>query len=262
MGVRRTITGLSVAAMLAACGGAVTSALSTGARSTPDGGASSSTAQSSSGTSTAQSSSGTSTAAESGSRGPRDAGTNPATSDATSPAPQDAAIDSPTLLDGGSVPTTGCTQTPVNFVMRSASVDAGYWYEISLSIPGDGAWWYSLADADGGSLSIFPTEQTCGACVPAIIAIGAACGPLSEAGARATWDGTIVTGTSSCTWSPGGAEPPESISCNTTRCAQPGRYVVKMCAQKTAPCFSAPPDTCIDVPFDYPPSSDVVGTLP
>lgn len=164
--------------------------------------------------------------------------------------------------DGGNPQPPACTPTPVNFVMQSASVDAGYSYSFSLGIPGDGVWWYSLAQADGGPLSIFPSETTCDACGLTAIAVGAACGALPDGGATATWDGALVTGNSMCSWSPGGGEPAESISCNTTECAPPGRYIVTMCATKNVACPTPNGNVCIDVPFDYPTTSDVVGTLP
>jgi hypothetical protein len=154
-----------------------------------------------------------------------------------------------------------CTSAgSVTFRMRPPSADAGYSFASSFGIPGDGVWWYSVATADGGALQIFPSETTCGTCAQVANPIGQACEGLSADGVTATWSGIAVTGQSMCSWSPGDGEPLETIPCDTARCVPSGRYVVTMCAGGSLACSDTP--TCVSTPFDYPSTSEIVGTLP
>lgn len=88
--------------------------------------------------------------------------------------------------------------------------------------------------------------------------------PLPSSGEDLTWDGTVWLGGGECNGLATGA-------CFSRRCAPPGHYVARLCAFPLAPnsdgglleCerHASPTPTCIDVPFDYPATTTVTGTL-
>jgi hypothetical protein len=158
------------------------------------------------------------------------------------------------------------SQGSVTFRMEAPSVDAGYRYVFSFGNPGDGVWWYSLATAYGQPVPIFFSDLAiCNSCGMVGVPIGAGCAGVPEGGATATWDGTVITGTSTCGWSPGPGQATQAIACQSTQCSLPGEYVVTMCAERSDECFSNSTDAgtaCVAVPFSYPTTTEVVGVLP
>jgi len=155
----------------------------------------------------------------------------------------------------------------VTFHLQAPLGAPAYTYARSFGDPGDGFWWYSVATADGTPLQIFlPTQAatTCGACQQALLPIGFACSALPAEGIDGRWNGTAIAGQSSCSWS--GSSPPSPIACSVLECMPAGRYVATMCAYTSSlECSNGPGDdrgTCVSVPFDYPTTSVVVGTLP
>jgi hypothetical protein len=165
--------------------------------------------------------------------------------------------------DGGAGgPDAACVPLgSVTFRMEAPNVDGGYSYQFSFGDPGDGVWWYSVETPDGSALSIFlpPGASTlCEVCDPRPNPIGQGCGPIPDGGITGGWGGYTITGTSICQ-----PEPPSSyatpVGCAAIQCLPAGRYVVKMCAGG-GPCAS--PETCVDVPFDFPTDAAVVGHLP
>jgi len=78
-------------------------------------------------------------------------------------------------------------------------------------------------------------------------------------GETLTWDGTAWQ-SSKC--------GPQNLTCTSPTCGTPpGRYIARMCAYKAASdagpyCMAVSAITCVDVPFEYPTSSAVEGTLP
>ena len=151
----------------------------------------------------------------------------------------------------------------VTFDMQVPPGGGGYSYLESFGNPGDGAWWYSVASADGTQLPIFLTLPTCGSCEEADIPIGFGCIPVPAGIVSATWDGTVVTGNSRCA-DPVGPNAGLPINpCNTIKCVAPGQYVATMCASRVPQdCSFRQGATCVSVPFEYPAASDVVGNLP
>jgi hypothetical protein len=83
---------------------------------------------------------------------------------------------------------------------------------------------------------------------------------MLAAGATETWDGTFF-GSSTC----GASGAP----CVAPTCAHPAKYTAVMCASANPSPDSgtgcagvtAAKQTCVEVPFDYPPAAPVVGTL-
>jgi hypothetical protein len=138
-----------------------------------------------------------------------------------------------------------------------------YRYVQSFGDPGDGHWWYSIARAGGTPLRIFlgTTTTTCQACDDRIYPIGSTCGSVPADGAVAVWTCRALGETSTCNVKDAAGEP---VSCATATCAPPGHYVVTMCgAPSTGTCETIDTDgSCITVPFDYPSTSEVIGTLP
>lgn len=155
----------------------------------------------------------------------------------------------------------------VTFHLQAPAGAPAYTYLNSFGDPGDGFWWYAVAAADGTPLQIFlpaNAATTCGTCQNVLYPDGFSCSTLTTDGVDALWKGTAIVGRSSCPWSDGSVA--STISCSTLECMPAGRYVATMCAYtSTSACVSDPRDgqgTCVSVPFDYPTTSVVVGTLP
>jgi hypothetical protein len=148
-------------------------------------------------------------------------------------------------------------QSLVTFLMHPR----GDYYAAPAGDPGDGVWWYSVATAHGTPLQIFLGDATddslttCTECAPEDVASGGVC---ATGDVTATWNGTEITGTSTCT--SGGSQ----VGCSTSVCVPAGDYVVTMCANTDSTC-SATGDAgnpCVSVPFHYPTASEVVGSIP
>jgi len=159
--------------------------------------------------------------------------------------------------DGACVPLGG-----VAFRMQAPATDAGYQYVFSVGNPGDGVWWYSVETPDGAVLPIFSETQICGSCKDQLTPIGQGCAALPDGGVSGGWGGYAVTETVSCEVPASLFDPAHLSTCAAFRCLPAGRYTVKMCAIRGG-CSSADgQNTCLSIPFDFPGTSEVVGTLP
>jgi hypothetical protein len=210
-------------------------------------------------------------------------------SDAGLPLPSDASAGA---LDGSHEVGPCVSQGDVTFRMQVATGDdAGYSYVFSdvpavtslpIVVPGKADWWYSVATADGTPARIFLSPSvTCDPCeIVGNLPVGTTtCAPLPIGGVTATWNGMAVTGDSTCKPPSGVSVIPGPVSCQVTGCMPAGSYVVTMCARalddcqtavQGAPCAdltdgclaSTHAPICVSVPFQYPSTADVVGTLP
>ena len=153
----------------------------------------------------------------------------------------------------------------VAFRMQAPPTDGGYFYVYSLGDPGDGVWWYSVETTDGGALPIFlpsSTQTTCGTCKDLFEPIGQGCSALPDGGVRGYWGGYAVTGEAACEVPATASDPSHLAACATISCPPPGKYVVKMCARRGRCGYTPDASTCLSIPFDFPATSEVVGTLP
>jgi hypothetical protein len=158
---------------------------------------------------------------------------------------------------GGTVDAGACVDSTVTFQFKA---------------PGGGTWclgqgcstqWLSIRDSSGKSLVLSNyCSSTCEACqmvgCPAICAMPQ---PMPAAGTTTTWNGAVFSS---------GTCGSNAMSCLDKRCAPAGKYVAVMCAAAVsseagdllcANTFDVKP-TCVEVPFDYPSSASVVGTIP
>jgi hypothetical protein len=147
----------------------------------------------------------------------------------------------------------GISLGTVTFRMTAAANASSYTYASSDGDPGDGIWWYSVTTADGGYVMIFVpgAGTTCDTCNNMGIPVGYSCYTLPDAGITATWDGISYPGSSTC----GGG-----TQCAIRKYVSEGEYVVHMCAGCDFTVTDAGPD-CVNVPFHYPTSAEIVGTL-
>jgi hypothetical protein len=162
--------------------------------------------------------------------------------------------------DGACVPLGGVT-----FRMEAPPTDAGYYYLYSLGNPGDGVWWYSVETPDGSVLPIFllsDTPSTCNSCRDIATPIGQGCAALIDGGVAGGWSGYAVTGMATCEVPATSYASAHPSTCATISCLPAGRYVVKMCAGRGRCVYSSDAATCLSIPFDFPGTSEVVGTLP
>lgn len=103
--------------------------------------------------------------------------------------------------------------------------------------------------------AIFRTsgEAYCATCTGAPVGVGSGCGAIPSAGVTASWDGFAITG--------GAATCGGGTACLASEFMPAGDYVVTMCSG----CVEQSPDAgvqCVSVPFQYPSSAEIVGTLP
>ena len=157
---------------------------------------------------------------------------------------------------GGAAGASGvCNGGTVTFSMKTSGGGPGS-YCVG---EGCGGTWISIATAAGDPIDLERDCITdCGACQPvACPNLCAAPRPTKPEGEQTTWDGTYWP-KKTC-----GA----GISCADQACATPGKYVATMCATSNAIqtggfCNGGGMSTCVDVPFVYPTSAIVEGTLP
>jgi len=157
------------------------------------------------------------------------------------------------VADGGpslSDPTAAkdlCTSASVVFEIKSAP---GTQYCAGNACSDD---WFTVHPADGAAtLNVQSGCRTdCASCTQK--ACPALCDPPSRVvsgGLRHGWDGThFDDGTCGA-----------GTSCTLPACAPAGRYIATMCAYKeialdSGPCVGAEAATCVDVPFDWPPTN-------
>jgi hypothetical protein len=158
-----------------------------------------------------------------------------------------------------------CPLGPLNFELRVAAGSTAQ-YCADFEDPTTHATWLSIEDADGG-MAVGPTTFD-------PLAWGANCSPceaLSEppfensvdifdgAPVQLTWNAVYGT-VSSCVPANGSA----SITCSAPVCLPAGSYVAKMCGASSCPMQPGTSwsQTCVFVPFEYPTSAPIVGTLP
>jgi hypothetical protein len=83
--------------------------------------------------------------------------------------------------------------------------------------------------------------------------------PVPPEGVQATWSGAYFTEeTTTCNG--------QSTACARKRCAAPGHYTVRMCAYARqddggALCTTVDTPTCVELPFDWPSTATVIGTV-
>jgi hypothetical protein len=165
-------------------------------------------------------------------------------------------------------PTCPTSCTPLGSVQFHLNVpandDAGVVQALTYMWASDAVNWFSVAAADGGALQIVPPTAdngpaelwapSCSACA----SIGGLAplqgGPsVGDAGVGGTWNGTDYSMTSTCNQGQNGAVP-----CGEVLCAPAGSYVVKMCVE---PLNGTSAEQCVSVPFDFPGTPDVSGTI-
>ncbi|HEY8079301.1 MAG TPA: hypothetical protein VIF62_34460 [Labilithrix sp.] len=117
----------------------------------------------------------------------------------------------------------------------------------------------TLLRADGTALAATPDcETSCGDCAP--VACPALCRAPNEVGAgglKTTWNGTYSE-SSTCG---------SGVTCAQPECAEAGHYVARMCVFRDAHeagavggC-QAGEKVCTDVPFDWPTTATITGTI-
>jgi hypothetical protein len=128
----------------------------------------------------------------------------------------------------------------------------------------DGPWHIDILNAAGQALGLaipFCSTICSTACVPqACPGLGCAGHGVAVKTTDFPWDGSSY-GTSTCG---------NNLTCYLPGFAPPGHYVARMCATPgnltdgpfITTCTTTGPVECVDVPFDFPGPSPVVGTLP
>jgi hypothetical protein len=121
--------------------------------------------------------------------------------------------------------------------------------------------WLTILGPDGKALGF---DNLCGTdCATCLTKpcpnLCAAPSPIPAAGVTEMWNGTYYTSETRVCNGVG-------TGCFQARCAVPGRYVARMCGYATVgggglPCTGAPTPTCTDVPFDWPTTGTVSGTI-
>lgn len=128
--------------------------------------------------------------------------------------------------------------------------------------------WLTILDGKGATLAHASSCATsCGDCQP--VGCPANCpqpSTLPADGVRETWDGRIFTANTCKNGGDG------ELSCFDLNCAPAGHYIARMCAFRVegdggvgpnacSGLSSSQKPTCTDVPFDWPTSATVRGTL-
>jgi hypothetical protein len=176
----------------------------------------------------------------------------------------DGGIDSGHAGDASSISEGGPCVGSVTFRMQTTS-PSQYWANFGIDFY-DQTWLW-IATADGAPVGAYSGRAvgTCSYCEPC--AFGGSCGPAGpvylpvppDGGITGSWNGSAYTSLSTCVLNSGGAV--SAVSCAASSCMPPGEYVATMCASSDP---SSPEDagTCLELPFQYPTASEVVGTLP
>lgn len=139
--------------------------------------------------------------------------------------------------------------------------------------------WLTILGPDGKPVPRdLSCSSECGEC--ALLGCAAVCpapSPVPAAGLSQTWAGRYFT-SGKCTTAQG-----DNVSCGVGQCAAAGKYVARMClyvdgsapdgGADAADAAASSPErcraqsagakpTCVDVPFDWPSTKTVVGTIP
>jgi hypothetical protein len=131
---------------------------------------------------------------------------------------------------------------------------------------------FTVLDASGKALTTWLScgMADCTSCVGQPCPPGSChfSSPVPAAGTDFTWDGTVYADSSGCGSGQIGSPP---VRCWKPSCAPPGRYTAHLCAYALPPnsdggvqvceLHAATTPTCVDVPFDYPTTTQVVGAL-
>lgn len=163
----------------------------------------------------------------------------------------------------------GCGSETITFQLYAASGD---WVCTSGDSPLPAFNWLTIFCPAGNQLYLSPTGLTGGAdcadCMGGFFSapVGSFWAALGDAGTvTQTWNGVFYAVGVGC---PGLIQEPPPVlegACLMPGCAPPGRYIARMCA--CAPAAFSPlsstcsETTCIEVPFDYPSTSVVFGSL-
>ncbi len=161
-------------------------------------------------------------------------------------------------------PTCPTSCTTLGTVKFHLSVPSASAYVVSTySWAADSVNWFSVSSAAGNALQIVPPTAdigqalywapscSAGASLDVVPLFGQQ--SVGASGMDGIWNGTAYSTTSTCTQAQYGAVP-----CGDVLCAPAGKYVVKMCASTSDP--NAPPQ-CVSVPFDFPGTPVVEGTV-
>jgi hypothetical protein len=157
-------------------------------------------------------------------------------------------------------PAPTCPIAPVNFVLTVA--------DPSQFCVNDCDNWLSIEAADGGDLGSYGGSDGCGATLdccychvydggcaePGYACIGQS---LTDAGLQETWNGLTATR---------GACGEQALACTFETCAPAGAYLAVMCVTESDAgsqlCdISGGTGRCVRVPFDYPSTAVVRGSL-
>jgi hypothetical protein len=125
---------------------------------------------------------------------------------------------------------------------------------------------FTVLDAAGqpvGTAYPWCSMMPCSTCTPTPCAVLPCVPEALPDGVERTWDGTAATTASTCG---------NHLSCERPAFAPAGRYIARLCATPGDvttvdggfwdTCTATGPMECVDVPFDFPASSPVIGTLP
>jgi hypothetical protein len=192
---------------------------------------------------------------------PGDATVSPPPDVASLPMPDVASLPMPEAgqpADAGPAVDGSCPPGAVSFRL-TATTPSAWWYGWPCSFGS----WLSIRDSADASLPLAAgcPAYVCSGCAQREppCSFGCAASALPDAGATQIWDGRYFA-PDTCNFYPEGLDGgPMPVLCGTEMCAPPGHYDAVMCA---TPPGGASTATCVHVPFDYPTSGEVLGTLP
>lgn len=170
--------------------------------------------------------------------------------------PSDASVDATADADAGADGNAPCAAGSMTFHFR-ADPPASFCVGAADSCTNV---WLHILDAEGNERVVDrPCLADCDECQP--YGCPASCAVpqhMTSGGVTRTWDGTTyASGTCG-----------EGLGCTRRQCIESGHYIARMCAYRdlgtngpTGICASAQTPTCTDVPFDWPPTSTVDGSI-
>ncbi len=153
-------------------------------------------------------------------------------------------------LDGG------VEGASVSFTLESA-VPGAWWVQLGDEACGYEKTWLRIREPDSGTEFplVHPQVADCSTCALASVPVDCQFVPLADAGTTLAWDGTYFA---PCMCGEGLA-----TACVESEQAPPGMYEAVMCGcgdpQSSGECT---PQTCVDVPFQFPSAAPVIGVLP
>jgi hypothetical protein len=122
--------------------------------------------------------------------------------------------------------------------------------------------WLTITTAAGKPITMTNCGRSCAGCAAVTSTLVYLYPRLMKAGGETLrWDGSY--------WKDGTCGA--SLNCKSHECVTPGHYIAKMCASHSLPesevdfpnyCPPTPALTCVEVPFDFPPTGVVEGKIP